>query len=272
MVLGTLVVTTTSLSLLVRQAATRAVASKANANGELLTDVLRAADAPIQQWLTQDSQRAVLPPNATEPRIDVLNDTITLTEDGPTIDLTIRAWDQQGMVPLDAILNGAPLRLAAPPEIREQVDDADLPDRHLPGLDLLRGTLPAFPQPDTPSIGATIATHNPITTPGRQRLAARINVATAPKPLLEAALRAASRSGIEVILDARRNGQPVPLGDLPQLGEQRQNAPRLVGVSSCWSFRIDAAISSSGQRRAWWAIYANQGGEWSLVQRLVIDD
>jgi hypothetical protein len=99
-----------------------------------------------------------------------------------------------------------------------------------------------------------------------------INVNTAPVPLLEAALRAGGRSGLEQILQARAAHRRFQPGRLDQgaTPANASGAPELVSSSPSWAFRIDA--HAGPVRRSWWAVYQRSSSSWECVQRLTIDD
>jgi hypothetical protein len=190
-------------------------------------------------------------------------------------EVRITAWDQCGMAPLASIKTGSRLRAAIPGGILERINAAEAPQTERFGLDqfglgpfeLERSAFrSAFPTPDEDdvlSVGAWIATH-PV---GENR---SINVNTAPLPLVEAALAAAGRGGIEVIVAARSEGRLAPLPRALEHDNSSVSAPRLVGSSSVWGVRIDVRVGSV--QRSWWAVYRQTSGRWECVQRLVIPD
>lgn len=231
--------------------------------------------SPLQKWLSTESSKVVLDLEATSPRVDVLHDRWQI--DDSVYEVRVTAWDQCGMAPLASIRAGSPLRAAIPGGILERINAADAPQAEPVGLDQLglgpfeleRSALrSAFPTPDEDdvlSVGAWIATH-PVGENGS------INVNTAPLPLVEAALAAASRGGIEIIVAARSEGRLAPL---PRALDRDNSsvsgpAPHLVGSSSAWSMRIDVRVGSV--QRSWWAVYRQTSGRWECVQRLVIPD
>ncbi len=256
-------------------------------------DLLRATEAPIIAWLESESAQVVLPPEVEAPRIDVLHDTWS---DGKLqYELTVTAWDQYGMVPINLARSGSPLRQALPTVIRRAFDRVQTKPNEPPGLDLFRDTFgatdnemrifpradstepivfadalnstsredidprqpPAQDQPTPLAIGALVSTHS----------GGRININTAPPELLEQAFRGAGRGGFDSVLAARAEGRSVSLGDLPT-SSSSSTAPQIVGSSSAWSCRIDIRVGPL--RRSWWAVYVKSRSNWECVQRLAI--
>lgn len=250
---------------------------------ERLSEQGRVADSiraqieagPLQNWLSEESSKIVLDLEAMSPRIDVLHEHWQF--DGSVYEIRLTAWDQCGMAPFGAVGAGSPLRAAVPGGILERINSARAPQAEPVGLDqfaldpfeldrsALRSAFPSPDESDVLSIGAGIATH-----PNGE--SGSINVNTAPMPLLEAALAAAGRGGLEVIVAARREGRLAPLPRAPE-GERQgasSHAPRLVGSSSSWAARIDVRVGSA--RRSWWSVYRLVSGRWECVQRCVIPD
>jgi len=287
---------------LAREAAFVTVSREVRARAHLADDLSHAAEKAVLHWLTTRSGRVVLPPDVQEPRVSVLRDGWRVG--GREYSVEITGYDQYGMAPAQALRRGSPLRLGVPDAALEVVDDLD----HLPdpfGLDVLHGmavrtgselaTCPApagagpawFGNPDEAgghreeadrwgpvAIGGLIATHNPPPSLVRARRrsprarAPRINVNTAPVPLLEVALRSAQRTGLDVIVESRARGrmaQAPPGGSLSEDGAAGSSRPQLMGVSDCWAFRIDARVDAL--ERSWWVVFARENNEWSLIQR-----
>jgi len=235
---------------------------------------------PLQTWLAGESAKEVLDLDARTPRIGVLNERWRL--DGIAYEVRMTAWDQCGMAPAAMLAAASPLRSAVPGGILERFDQANAAkERREPaGLDqfgagsdpmagdrsALRSAFPAPDEADVLSIGAWIATH-PVGDSGS------INVNTAPLPLIEAAMALAGRGGIEMIINARRDGRRAPLPAAIETGSQGAQpnlAPRLVGASNSWAVRIDVRVGSI--QRSWWSVYRQSSGRWECVQRLVIPD
>ena len=114
---------------------------------ETADDLLDAAEAPIAHWLATKAAKVVLPPDAEEPRAEVLHDAWLI--DGVRHELTITAWDECGMVPFEFARAGSPLRAVLSPEARRVVDRAAIGHNEKPGLDLIPPVngLAVFPAP-----------------------------------------------------------------------------------------------------------------------------
>lgn len=293
-VLGALILTVTASVSLARLASTNRMQRKLDRAAILADDLLRATGAPILTWLESESAQVVLPPEAEAPRIGVLHDAWSDGELPYELDIT--AWDQCGMVPINLARSGSPLRLALSADVRRVLDQVDIKPNEPPGLDLFLGRvistdvdMKVFPRADStaplvffdalnpasredehpqqPSsqtqpiplaVGAFVATHS----------GGRINVNTAPPDLVKHALRAAGRGGFELVLAARAEGRPVPLGDLRVSSSSSRAAPQIVGSSVAWSLRIDVQVGPL--RRSWWAVYVKARSTWECVQRLAI--
>lgn len=276
---------------------------------------MRSTEAPILHWLVTESSGVVLPDDVEAPVVEVLHDAWAV--DDSTFEMRITAWDQLGMVPIERAAKGSVLRIALPTDVRRAVDALPEASSAEPGLDLLvhhERPIHAFPRvhpgefpgmsprvfprvfpgeravfhvghatrgrsSDTSTeppqsrlvdgIGAFVATHNcdPV----------RVNVNTAPMPLVEAALRAAGRGGLDVIRGNRHDGRAsnTPSGSPPRRhGEQRQVL--IVGSSDTWALRIDLQVNRT--RRSWWCVYERdasagvRGTPWRCVQRLLITE
>jgi hypothetical protein len=235
---------------------------------DIARELVWATDAPIVHWLQAQSAAVVLPPDTAEPRVSILDDEIEL--DGLACRVTITAWDQLGLVPLEQIQTSAHLWTY----LNSEMVDALLESHRaspIDGLDCLVGTdhaIAIYPSTDAASMpataGARIATHN--------AGAGTINVNTAPIPVLETALRMADRGGIERILAARDAGEPATVGWLKNAADPHRRAPALVDRSDAWAFRIDVQVGSVVE--SWWAVYRSGSADspWECVQRLAITE
>ncbi len=296
-VLATLILVVGASVTIAAAASTHRLARKLARQTLVADDLLRAAEAPIMAWLGAESQRVVLPPHAAAPQVEVLHDVFAV--DATRSELRITAWDQCGMVPVDAARSGSPLRLALPADVRQCLDRLTIPESVAPGLDLFLpvvepgGVVSVFPVPaDTEplrfaasgeavlpepapasehgslkaaserlGIGSCVATHNP----------GLINVNTAPAEVLEAALRHAGRGGLEQIIAARSEGRLAPAPSGPPAGVAVRGAPQPVATSASWAIRVDIAVGAL--HRSWWASYAqSSGAQWECVQRLAIPE
>jgi hypothetical protein len=306
-VLATLVITITAVTIMMKATASIQAARKIDQCKCIADDLLGAADAPIHHWLRKQSASVALPPDAPSPYVEILHDAWRL--DGTDTELQITAFDQCGMVPLEAARGGLPLRLVLSPDVLRLIDRNQVPASNnataLAGLDWFASTdadhkgIGVFPLPEAsvvmrfggvlgaaqesssqssprsmdPSpmaLGEMIATHN--AKPGR------ININTAPKPLLEAAMRLAGRGGVDEILASRKAGKAATMGAqaTPVANSGDANfIPQIVATSTCWSFRID--IHAGPLWRSWWAVYqpgqtSLSDGGWECTQRLAITE
>lgn len=303
LVLATLVLVTSACAILAASASTHRLHARLCEDALLSDDLERAAETAALEWLEQDAAKAVLGPDAEVSAIEILHDVWRL--DGRISSVRITAWDQRGLAPASIARSGSPLRLAIPIDVLNVIDSTAL-DRSngVSGLDEWVGgagsdpkrrvfpKLPVTSQPRLfgdlfdwddswtnveempPAIGAVVSPHN--------RDPVSINVNTAPRELLEAALRAAGLGGIEQILAARQAGTRAVIGAGAQDPGQDASRVRLVDVSDLWGFRFDVTItresspyaagftSTAGVRRSWWLIYKRIGNRWECLQRLVI--
>jgi hypothetical protein len=304
-VLGVLIVTLSASAILITSAADARLHRQISDASQLADDLLRAADRPIEHWLNIDASKVVLPPDAATPGVVILHDQWTVP-DRTRLELKITAFDQCGMVPMQQLARaGSPLRLALDAQTLEELDSmsggAFAPETPL-GLDMLAAewvtpadgpppmaVFPAIPDkgaialeadpvsggapPDhatlgVRALGGLVATHN--------RDPVRINISTAPLPLVRAAMRAAGQSvDIDAIIDARRHGRSaVTISGTGRAGGA-SDVPQIVTSSDRWAFRID--VRAGLLRRSWWAVYAPATDRrnyhaWTCVQRLMIND
>jgi len=191
----------------------------------------------------------------------VLRDAIPLGEFDAEI--TITAFDQLGMVPYELVDTASTFNSLLPPEMTYLVPPPQSPSELPFGLDALArnehksgwAVYPQASRSDPPqALGAMLATHNP----------GAVNVNTAPRGLLEAAMREAGRGGLEAILDARSRGEPASFAARSSRSSQQSIA--LTARSDVWSFRIDIRVGPI--MRSWWCV--DQSNE--CVQRLVIPE
>jgi len=289
-VLATLALVATASVSLLQRAVTARVGWDFAHNTVEADDLVNAADEAIHHWLTATSASVVLAPDIDIPRIEILHDAWQI--DGVTFELWINAWDQCGMVPAMVARSASPLRLSLPESVRRVLDQTDLPRGQALGLDFFiadtqsHSPMPVFPtgsgsqpnwfgssnerpdeasvDPEAPppaAVGAYLATHNNDS----------INVNTAPRDLVEAALRAAGRGGSDAILNARADGRSASVSGLPATGQADRSAPRVVGASNAWSIRIDVRVGPL--QRSWWSVYVKQrSNQWERVQRLAIPE
>ncbi len=296
-VLATLILAAGASVTIAAAASTQRLARQLARHTLIADDLLRAAEAPIHAWLEAESQKVVLPPDSANPQVEVLHDIFAV--DATRYELHITAWDQCGMVPVNAARSGSPLRLALPAEVRRCLDRVTMPEGVAPGLDLFLpvmepgGAVSVFPVPanteplrfaapgeGVPSEPAPPSAHGPPET-ASERLAigscvathkpGLITINTAPAEVLEAALRHAGRGGLEQILAARSEGKLAPTAERAQTGDVSRGAPQPVASSGSWAMRIDVAVGPL--HRSWWALYTkSSSAQWECVQRLAIPE
>lgn len=266
-----LVVATTMCLTFARAATTTAIHRKTIHRLRLADELMHAADAPILDWLTHQSQSVVLPPDSVFPSVVVLDDCIVV--DNVQACMRITAWDECGRAPAAALArSGSPLRMALPEHVLHVIDEAATSTGANLGVDdfgmASDSHVPVFPcagHVDAPrwfgdvsaeqsrrdafwtappnaeaAIGAWVSTHN--------RDPVRINVNTAPMALLEQAMRLAGRGGMDAILEARAAGRPANVPTEPHHHFPHQNPShtgdlRLVNQSHMWAFRVDVVVS-----------------------------
>lgn len=310
--LATLLISTTAVVTLVRLAATTKTQHHYERNTLAAYDLLDAAEGPIHHWLQNESSEIVLPPDNEQPRVPILHDAWTTNEQ--IYELQITGFDLCGMVPWTLLSRGSPFRLALPYDFLPILDRVDLRRHDHPGLDLLTlhsdQTLHIFPtaEPSIPlifddtmptnkrskksipsksnqavALGALVATHTNIRKktdspfqdqqiPDRQGI--RLNVNTAPEPILKAGLRSLHRGGLDQILKSREKGELATVPDPPP-DEEANSSPRTIipaTTSDAWAFRIDTRVGPV--RQSWWAVYVANSSldSWECVQRLIIHE
>lgn len=271
-ILAAVVITTSVLSTLVATAHRRHATRNESLDTSLAIDLLRQADAMSAEWLADTSGSIVLPPESRSPRMPMASHELSLA--GKTVRITLTAFDQHGMVPLE----GSPpaLRSTLPANIQSIQARLTAGSTSKPyGLDQIevmidadsqRGVFPAQDPDALPdsalAVGEMLATHGGSTRP-------TINPNTAPIPLVAAALKEAGLSGIEHVIEARSDGRTVPLGRLVVLGDDGgERSIELVSSSRCWAVRTDLTIGSLQQ--SWWTIWEGAGSRWMPVHRLRI--
>lgn len=280
--LAVLILTLTATLSVARLAATAAAQRNLDHAQDFADTLLPAAEAAIVDWLQHSSSKVILPPDIDQPQSLVLDDLLTI--DDRQLRLTITAFDQCGMMPLRAVIDGSPLRLAVDDQVLRVVDAAGLDDIAADeplGLDRLATSnehtvfprrmgsdqadqstrQPAvFTAPDS-QIPSSIALTETIPTSGDEiplgailathtSRTGPINVNTAREWLLEAALRQAGRGGLDQILDNRAadppRSSPVPEVVAGAQSSDQSSIPTFVSTSGLWAFRIDARCALRG--------------------------
>jgi hypothetical protein len=240
-------------------------------------DVLSAADAPIRDFLDHESHDLVLPADSRFPAVAVLDD--TFDSGGVPVALTVVAWDQCGLVPLESARGATPLRLVLPRPVVSVLDRVRR-SGEMPGLDWFGDDSRTSPFPPTPIvdrtrtekvaalrwpnsleavIGAHVATHSH----------GRLNVSTAPVDVLDAALREDGRGGLDAVVAARAEHRQVPVPvAAKRSSDQEMRGVEFVSTSDCFAFRVDAGVGRV--RRSRWLVYVQGEGTWNCVQRLLV--
>jgi len=288
--LAVVVVTLSALGALVRVASTARAARTSETALSAADDLLFAVEPAIRRWLEQQSQRIALAPQTTVPGLAIFSSKWTLpavqdqAADPITIELYVSAFDQLGMTPWSAVIAGSPLRTTLPTEVLRAVTACARNTDRSPGLDILQAghrNVAVFPSGiDLESssgekciaVGSLVATYNPAVSSSASgaslEVPPRINVSTAPIPLIESALRLQGLGGLEQIIQARTQGRHPTIA--PSAARRSDpSIPELTTSSNAWSFRIDVRIGSI--RKSWWAVYMRLS-KWECVQRFVIDE
>ncbi len=274
-VLMTIVVVSTATLGLVRVTLVERVRSSLDAETEIASEVARATETPILRWLVSRSRDVILPLEAEEPRVEVLNDAILGND--PLIEIRVTAWDTFGMLPLATIERGGPLADLLPNSIRRRREEIRGALAKPFGLDAFVDTAgqheSPFPDPSRDAtrsrtstketaLGALLAPSN--AWPGE------LNVHTAPIAFVEAVLRAERRDGLSALLAQRARGERVTaMPSSSRANRKDREVPTLVNESTCFAFRIDVRVGLV--RRSWWAVYeAASASEWVCAQRMGI--
>ena len=257
-VLMTMTVLIAGTAIIARMRTTNQLISKHATDRIYAQDLVYAAESPIIEWLRENSSHAVVNPDLPAPMIQVLDDRVKL--DTQTVRIQITAWDQSGMIPLNANELGLEMDL----------DEVPWKKAILPGLDHADSHPTAFPSRESPTaIGGRVATHNPWPTRSgttRSRSDAVININTAPVDLIEMVFTSFNLGDPGSIFEKRGSGELATY--TTQRQDANQKSIRLVSVSRVWSFRTDVWVGTI--RQSYWSTYANQGGNWKLVQRIGI--
>jgi hypothetical protein len=273
-VLAALVLTIAGAAAIARHASTLALSRRVDAHVQAADDLAFAAEDAVLHWLVTASDEVVLGPAVFMPSVVIRDD--AWHSAGLEHRVRIAAWDEYAMAPISQLTRGSPLRGGVPDSVLRVVDRLPEPDERF-GLEQVATELPVFPAQDRPAIGSILATHNPPLTPDRLRRrsprsrAMRINVNTAPLPMLEAAMRAAGYVSIDHIVEARAKGRSAVIGPgRGLLGDEIDRAlvPVPVDRSDCWAVRVDASVGLA--ERSWWTVWVREADEWTLAQRILI--
>lgn len=247
LVVMTSTVLVVGVAILARTRTTLALTHRQTAASIRIQYLLLGSERPIFEWLGERARDVVVGPGTGAPVVGVLDEEFEI--DGQRVRIRITAWDQQGMWPGNSDQLGLD-----PPEPRHGSADR---------------VFPTSTQPD--STKGVLATHNPWPTrSGRTRSAAipAININTAPGMLLEQ-LRAGYPTGdLDTLLEQRQTGARVTVSQTLRTPDGRE--VRLTGTSRVWSFRTQVSVNKT--TLGMWSVYTNQGGQWRLAQRMMIDE
>ena len=256
LVLMTCTVLIVGVTIIARVQASSSIASTQALSLVRCDQLITAAEQPIMQWLVERSGSSTVDPSLGSPIVKVHDDLLVL--DNSRIRVQITAWDQQGMWPRNCDQLGF-----TPPVGGDQVGERG---HHLGSLQLDSGVFPTESEPT--AIGGLVATHNPWPVRSRQtrrRGAVSINANTAPQALLNQISARYDVGDLSSLLDQRRHGE---------MSQTVRNAEgeeiQLVGTSRVWTIRTQVTVDRV--TRSVWSVYANQGGQWQLVQRTVIGE
>jgi hypothetical protein len=263
---------------LARQSVLSQVEHNLNSHATTARSLVRQIElGPILHWLEEESSKVVLDIECQWPLVEVWSDQWQFEE--VDYELRVTAWDQCGMVPLTSDARASSLwrslatqvtgRISQLPE-SGQNSPLGLDQMGLPTVESDRVTPSVFPtrsMDDPMAVGAWVATHS-------DGGFGSINVNTAPTPLIKAAMQLAGRGDFEQILIARQSGKQSPLPSVTadsgaSIRSGTDHAPRFVGTSHAWAFRVDIQVGTVKQ--SWWSVFKQQRSRWECVQRLVID-
>ncbi len=259
LVLMTSTVLIVGVSIIARLHTTRAIASHQNHDLMLCDQILASAHEPIRYWLEHQASTIVIDPSLGAPIISFVDD--SFGTEGLRARVLISAWDQQGMWPG----NWADIGLDPPAE----PDSVGGSVHHLGEFDTESRVYPDHHKPLM--LGGVVATHNPWPARSgrtRSRGIASINVNTAPEALINQLLARLDLGNLDEIIEQRKRGEFIAMSQSArnEVGEEIM----LVSFSRVWSFRIEVSVNQV--TRSHWCVYANQGGQWQLVQRTVIGE
>lgn len=259
LVLLTTVVIVVGVTIIARMRTDRVLAGQQAIQSAYAMQIIRESDQVIRSWLDEVSTPVVLSPESEAPHVAVLDDTIETGSE--QIRIRIDAWDQLGMWPRTS----AELGLNPPIDV-----DGDFQD--FPNLDQINAQGMTFPgRNSTTLIGGILSTHNPWPARSgqtRTRSAAAINMNTAPMALLSQVSHRFHTGDLDQAMQQRAQGKMVTMSQ--SLQSTGGTSLRLVGVSSVWSFRIDVRVGNL--LRSCWCVYANRGGHWAIMQRIMVDE
>jgi len=245
-------------------------------DGRLLAG-LRQGERLANAWLNANASGVVLPPAGGG--ILLVDDRFILPSGAGR--LSVVAYDGLAGIPAFLAQRGSAMRTALPaawmgltiPAINP--GQADQSAYLIDGLELPEGTA-RFP---TPPLGRGrvwkaamvsspfIAEAQPIPDPSLAEIIAfrsdgRINLNTAPEPLLRTAYSVLGLGGVEKVLEARRLSQA---SQAPVGAPATANRLRLVAQSDRWQMLI--SVSWQDIHRSWWVDFSSSGESSTMIQR-----
>ena len=229
---------------------------------EVADDLREQAIRTIYAWLASDSYEVVLSVRNRAPSLSMMEESWRVGD--LSLAVSIQAYDQCGMIPVGELARGGwsdGVSEDVLQKVRTLKKGAE--GRAIVwGLDLFtagtprRDPFPGMTAERSLALGDWLATHS----------TGRVNVNTAPISLLEAVYRKLGRGGLEVVMNAREEGQISSVG--AARGERSSSSGIwLAGSSDSWSFRVDVSVGALV--RSWWLVFQDLGA-WTLVQQLVI--
>ena len=238
---------------------------------------LRQGERLAGAWLIANSTSIVLPPEGGGVR--VVDDRFILPSGEGR--LSVIAYDGLAGIPACMAQRGNALRTALPeslmglvvpsitPKQTEQsaylIDCIDLPDDtpRFPNGFLGRGRVWRTPEVRSPIFTDSLESPRPsLAEMISFHSDGRINLNTAPAPLLRAVYSVLHLGGVEEVLEHRRQLQP---SVAPQHASPASNGLRLVAQSDRWQMLI--SVSWQGIHRSWWVDFVASSKSFTMMQR-----
>lgn len=252
------------------------------AQDDHLAQGLAAGEQIAIAWLRANAREVVLPLEGGG--ITVLDDRLEVAHGGVAIQ--VRLFDELGMIPAHLLHTTGPLRGALPPGWSGLIVPQVARERLEHPSDLLE-TIPLlgrqrFPRASParawiwrdgavavrappPLVGVTSTRDLSLAEVAGFRSHPRLNVNTAPEPLLRAAgaFLEVGKSTVDEWCTRRRKGQftGAPAG----ISHERAHPLLMVESSDAWNALV--TVECDGIRRAWWVMIAGNARTFWIVQR-----
>lgn len=259
----------------------RQSARSSEVDGRLLAG-LRQGERLASAWLRASSADVVLPPDGGG--LVLVDDRFVLADGEGR--LSVVAYDGLAGIPGCLAQRGSAMRLALPSALTDLAvppitpAQAERSSHLLDSLGLPDG-VPRFPRCNSgqgriwraPGAG-TSATSDPLPSSGPSlaetiafRSDGRINLNTAPAPLLRTAYSVLGLGGVDAVLERRQAQLPAepPAGTQPAA-----SGLRLVAQSDRWQMLI--VVSWQGVSRSWWVDFTTAAQAAVMLHRHAIDD